>query len=299
MLESTSPRRLTMFGIIAVGTAVAVSSFGIVRAERAGPKNSAIFRCDKGEACVQGQSTGRPNGVVGVSVTGDGAEGVTSAGTGKAGVRGVSRGMTGVSYGAIGISYNGDGVIGVSRGAHGAGIHGISAKEDGVVAESAGTDTVAVRAHAEGSNTAIFFGHNVPNHAFCLIDRNANLSCTGNISAGAVIESTHRNGFGQSVVAYAPESAAATIEDVGMARMVDGVANVRLDPAFAAVMDRSWYYVFLTPLGDTRGLFVSRKTASGFQARETEHGRANLDFDYRIVAHPIDAPNDRLPPAPK
>ena len=57
--------------------------------------------------------------------------------------------------------------------------------------------------------------------------------------------------------------------------MDDGVANVTINPAFASVMDRKWYYVFLTPLGDTRGLYVSMKTASAFQVRETEHGRSS------------------------
>jgi hypothetical protein len=63
-------------------------------------------------------------------------------------------------------------------------------------------------------------------------------------------------------------------------------------------MDRKWYYVFLTPLGDTRGLYVSIKTPTAFQVREVEHGRSSLEFDYRIVAHPLDADNDRLPPVP-
>jgi hypothetical protein len=40
------------------------------------------------------------------------------------------------------------------------------------------------------------------------------------------------------------------------------------------------------------------KTASAFQVRETEHGRSSLEFDYRVVAHPLDAENDRLPLAP-
>ena len=80
--------------------------------------------------------------------------------------------------------------------------------------------------------------------------------------------------------------------------MRDGVANVQINPDFASVMDHSWYYVFLTPLGDTRGLYVSMKTASAFQVRENEHGRHSLEFDYRIVAHPLGAATDRLPAAP-
>jgi hypothetical protein len=108
----------------------------------------------------------------------------------------------------------------------------------------------------------------------------------------------HANANGQHVLAYAAESATATIEDVGTARLIDGAAKVEIDPSFAAVMDHKWYYVFLTPLGDTRGLYVSAKTPSAFQVRESEGGRSRLDFDYRIIAHPLDAKNDRLSLAP-
>jgi hypothetical protein len=130
------------------------------------------------------------------------------------------------------------------------------------------------------------------------MDARADLSCTGSIEGSAALRVTDRNSNGQRVVSYGSESATATIEDVGTARLVRGVANVQIDPSFAAVMDRKWYYVFLTPLGDTRGLYVSVKTATGFQVREAEGGRSNLSLDYRIVAHPLDAPNDRLPISP-
>jgi hypothetical protein len=81
--------------------------------------------------------------------------------------------------------------------------------------------------------------------------------------------------------------------------MVAGVARVALDDDFASTIDRSTpYHVFLTPLGDTRGLYVSRKTASGFEVRESQGGRSSVDFDYRIVARPLDAKSDRLPIAP-
>ena len=79
--------------------------------------------------------------------------------------------------------------------------------------------------------------------------------------------------------------------------MYDGVANVQIGPDFASVIDRSWYYVFLTPLGDTRGLYVSVKTPSAFQVRETSVDGTTLAFDYRIVAHPLGASDDRLPAA--
>ncbi len=58
-----------------------------------------------------------------------------------------------------------------------------------------------------------------------------------------------------------------------------------LDPTFAASIDgRQSYRVFVTPDGDTNGLYVAAKTATGFIVREIHGGRSTLAFDYRIVA---------------
>ena len=90
---------------------------------------------------------------------------------------------------------------------------------------------------------------------------------------------------GSVISAYTPKSAQPTVEDVGSAQLVRGIATVTLDPTFAATVDTSTpYHVFLTPDGDTRGLFVAEKTPRGFIVRETQGGRSTLAFDYRIVA---------------
>lgn len=293
----TWPMKQTTLGIIAVGVTIAIASVGIVRAELANPDNLKISHCSSGKACVEGNSTGVNTwGVYGISPN-DGVHGETRSTIGKAGVTGFSRGTSGLATGVFGKSSNGEGVIGSSIArTSGVGVAGFSDEGTGVNAESRGE--AALRAHGDKEQTYIFIGTNSHHRSHCVIDPKANLDCTGTITGGPAIESKHRNAFGQRVLAYSPESATETIEDVGTAQMVGGMANVRLDPAFAAMTDRRWYYVFLTPLGDTRGLYVSLKTASGFQVREVEHGRSILNFDYRIVAHPIDAANDRLPPAP-
>lgn len=71
---------------------------------------------------------------------------------------------------------------------------------------------------------------------------------------------------------------------------------VRFDSALANVIDiRQGYQVFLTYDGETRGLFVARKYEGGFIVREVEHGRSSIEFDYRVVAHPVGSANERLP----
>jgi hypothetical protein len=301
--------------MVAVGMAIAVSSLGIVRAEHVTPDKSKTYKCSSGTACVEGNSTGSNTwGVYGVGATADGVHGVTSTINGNSGTSGISTGTSGQGHGVYGRSSNGQGVYGTSSSNNGveghstgsgaSGVAGIqrgtsSGSGDGVYSESADTTNLyeALEAKADSSNTYIFEGFNASTDGLCTIDYNATLSCTG----GAVVKNVrtrHTDANGEHVLAYAAESATATIEDVGTSRTVAGVANVQIDPAFASVMDRKWYYVFLTPLGDTRGLYVSMKTASGFQVRENEGGRSRVEFDYRIVAHPLDAKNDRLPLAP-
>jgi hypothetical protein len=46
----------------------------------------------------------------------------------------------------------------------------------------------------------------------------------------------------------------------------------------------SEYHVFLTPQGDCRGLYVSNKSAAGFEVHELGGGQSNVAFDYRIIA---------------
>jgi len=301
-------QRVLSLGMIASGLTIAISSFGIVRAEHAKPNGSVSYSCSSGTACVEGDSTGSATwGVYGLSTMDDAVHGVTSSTNGNSAVAGIATGTSGFAHGVYGKSSNGDGVYGASSSAYGvegtstatnlAGVHGYSKTADGIIAESDAGGYYALFAQADTASTYIFYGLNLSSGDSCTIDNLANLTCSGSIQ-GSVVRTRHRNSGGQHVLTYASESATATVEDVGTARMIGGVANVQISPDFAAVMDHKWYYVFLTPLGDTRGLYVSMKTPAAFQVRETEHGRSSLEFDYRIVAHPLDAKSDRLPEAP-
>ncbi|MGA8534631.1 MAG: hypothetical protein WB615_11025 [Candidatus Tumulicola sp.] len=307
---------VAVVGAIAVGATISMSALSIVHAERAVRDTAKTFGCNSGTACVEGNSKGSGTwGVYGLATSSDGVHGVTSSTNGNSGTSGISTATTGSAHGVYGRSSNGQGVYGTSSttngveghstGSGGSGVAGIqrgtsSGSGDGVYSESADTSNFyeALEAKADSSNTYIFEGYNASTNGLCTIDYNAALACTG----GAVVKSVrtrHVSANGRRVLAYASESASATIEDVGTARMVAGVANVAFDRDFAYVIDRnSPYYVFLTPLGDTRGLYVAAKTPSGFQVRETERGRSTLSFDYRIVARPIDAERDRLATAP-
>ena len=310
--------RRAVIGALFVGLAVAASSLTVVRAERARiTHDNQVYTCSSQPSCVEGDASGKNVfGVWGKSSAGTGVQGNSTATNKNSGVAGVNAATSGTGYGVYGRSTNGPGVYGTSSVHNGIeghasypgvagvagygsiGLYGSATEGAGMYAESTAYQGYAIQASADSAHTNILAGENNNNGNGCIIDADANLTCSGTIQGGADVAMRHRTSEGRHVLAYASQSAGETIEDVGTARMSDGVANVRIDPAFVSVIDHRWYYIFLSPMGDTRGLYVSMKTTSGFQVRENEHGRSNVEFDYRIVAHPFDAKYERLPDSP-
>src|SRR5207245_627461 len=83
---------------------------------------------------------------------------------------------------------------------------------------------------------------------------------------------------------YCVESPESQFEDFGEVKLVKGKADVRLDRDFIAVADTRHYHVFLTPYGDSAGLYVTARRRTGFQVREQGGGKSTLAFSYRVVA---------------
>jgi hypothetical protein len=101
---------------------------------------------------------------------------------------------------------------------------------------------------------------------------------------------------GRVVVSYAPTQSLPSIDDFGEATLQNGSAYVHLDPAFANVIQPGTnYLVFITPEGDSRGLYVTQKSQHGFAVRENMGGHSSLAFSYRIVARPLGSREQRLP----
>ncbi len=89
-------------------------------------------------------------------------------------------------------------------------------------------------------------------------------------------------------------------EDFGTATLSDGRAVVTIAPDFASTVNLSEdYHVFLTPLGECQGLYVARKTPTNFEVRELGGGKANIAFDYRIVAKRLGYEGLRMQPPPE
>jgi hypothetical protein len=171
-----------------------------------------------------------------------------------------------------GLSANGNGIVGVTQG------EGVA-----VVGDTQSDDGLALL--GEGAN------------GFFYVESNGDGYFSGEVTAAGGYATVIRGQGGARVGAGDTLAPRTTIEDTGTARLTGGVGVVRLASDFAQTLDlRQGYQVFLTPDGDTRGLYVAQKYAAGFVVRENERGRSSVDFDYRIVAHPVGVSEQRFPP---
>jgi hypothetical protein len=114
----------------------------------------------------------------------------------------------------------------------------------------------------------------------CGFGSGGSMTCTG------PLKSLASTGQGtRAVETYSVQSSENWMEDAGAGELVRGVALVHIDPAFAETISAdASYHVFITPNGDSDGLYVIAKTPTTFEVRESKGGTSSLSFDYRIMA---------------
>lgn len=93
---------------------------------------------------------------------------------------------------------------------------------------------------------------------------------------------------------YTIESPECWFEDFGEGQLSMGKAEVRLDPEFASLVFAEKYHVFITPYGESNGLFVTDRSPFGFCISEQQGGVSNVNFAYRVIAKRRDIAANRL-----
>jgi hypothetical protein len=197
-----------------------------------------------------------------------------------AGVIGGTSANTGTAFGVFGEanSPNGQAIFGNAASSSGfpTAVVGFLSSNDG---------GVAGQFVAHGGSGLILQGlsGNNFNQVFS-VDANGNLNISGNLVVSGTKSAGVKLQNGREVALYAVESPENWFEDFGNAELSNGVAWVPLEGSFAETTNATLaYHVFLTANGDSNGLYVSRKTAAGFEVREHGGGGSNVAFDYRIV----------------
>jgi hypothetical protein len=258
-----------------------------------------------GRSGVYGHDDSTDSGTLNVGVAGS-----SNLGTGMqaSSTNGVGLQVTGGGIGMTASSGFGDAIDASSTGTgnaaavlatatNSAAVYAISAANVGVDAVAgAGNASAALAAYGgtadqTGKLIAGFDRNGVP---ILTVDNVGNEHISGQLfTQGSCSQGCSRT---RRVTSYAARVSVPSMEDIGEGRLLAGTARVRLDPAFANVIDRnSPYVVFVSPEGSSRGLYVTDKGPAGFTVAENAGGRATIPFGYRIVAKPYGAASSRLP----
>ncbi len=305
----------TANGVGLLGYSGAPSGFGLFAYDR-GTNGSGIYG-------MWDQSSTVGSGAAGVGIWGDSSNGVGIYGTSDnfLGIVGASQNSVGIkavsasvealyatgSSGVEGFGTTKVGVYGIfsSSSSSGSGWSNV-----GSLGDSACSSCVGVLGTVDDGN-ALFGVNNSVNHetlyvannsgfnggtplvarfagpgasTYCYIPRDSNdngtgdLVCTGSKAAAVPVEGN------RMVRLYAVEAAENWFEDAGSGQLTNGVASVVLDQTFGQTVNGELdYHVFLTPNGDCDGLYVTNKTARGFEVRELHGGHSGIAFDYRIM----------------
>lgn len=273
---------------------------------------------------VFGSSTTGTAGVAGTTPSNYGVYGYTTSTSGGIGVVGSSSSSNGIGlYG----SASGSGTGSYAYSPSGYGLEGVTSSGYGLYADAFGTGTGVYVTAGTGygvisysAGHVPFFGQNTNGNGLdvqgtyigligrapasggfplVLTDPSGNnlfyVDGAGNVNYKGNLNAFARLSGGGTVKSFSAKSTLPTVEDTGTAQLANGSAVVRLDPTFAATIDASdSYRVFVTPNGETHGLFVATKTAKGFIVREAQAGHANVSFDYRIVATALGQNGQRM-----
>jgi hypothetical protein len=196
---------------------------------------------------------------------------------------------------------NNSSFAGPGPGAGGFAVYGLSAKGHGLVGATAAAGAAAVVGATNGvagAYAAAFYGPVVVGGDFLVV---------GGAKSAAV---RHPDGSHRQL--YCVESPESWFEDFGTGQLVDGRAEVAIEPGFAAVSVMDDYHVFLTGYDHDHLLHVTKRTPRGFAVQANAalaalQGRRECDisgtFSWRIVAKRKDIKGERLatvnvPPAP-
>lgn len=248
---------------------------------------------------VLGQSTAA-DGVVGLSAQANGVLGYSQSSSGVVGqsdngeaygvygkCNGIGSGVGGENSDATGGSgVFGKGYVGVRAGGTAIGVfaqsdfgYGVSAYGGIGVYASCPPSPPVTSGFGLGNFAAWFDGATAVNGNFIVFGSKS--------AAVAFPDQSHR-------LLYCMESPECWFEDFGEAKLVRGRVQVKLPRDFATVIKTGSYHVFLTPYGNSNGLYVSKQDGKGFIVEEQGQGKSNVKFSYRIVGKRKDVKAERF-----
>ena len=213
----------------------------------------------------------------------------------------------GTMYGTFGRSNFGSGVYGDSSGGNGifgyagaagtssvvAGVMGTSPFTYGVIGSTTASGYSGLTAITSTAGVAALAATSTVSTAYAAYFQGTTIVQGTFVAFGGSKSAAVKDASGQHRLVYCVESPEAWFEDFGKGALVNGKADVKLDPVFAQIVHADDYHVFLTAYDAPQLLYVTGRSAAGFTV-QTDKASASGTFSYRVVARRKDIKAERL-----
>ena len=217
-------------------------------------------------------------------------------------------------YNTLTTATTGGGVYGETRSAGTIGVWGFNNNANGtgglfVGQNVTGSTLIAGQGAAgTGNTTGGYFRNTSLGISQAIYSDNGGTICRVNYWNGATqykilgtgtVSTTAEDLNGNRVVLHAPETPEIYFQDYGNGKLINGKAYIQLDPIITkniVVNDKHPLQVFIQLNGDCKGVFVSNRTAAGFDVTELQGGNSNVEFTWTITANRADEmlPNGKI-----
>ncbi len=232
-----------------------------------------------------GSFTGDNIGVAGFGTSSTAGIGVIGAGNGSgalypsAGAGGSFTGIVGL-YGKSTAS-NGTGIIGIGNN-----IASPSTVSTGSGGSFSGT-VCGVYGYAANSSSDRYGGYFATGGSLYAYVGGRYSNTNRKIVGSGTVSTIVKNRQGERITLTCPEAPEVVFQDFGVGQIIDGVAHITIDPDLAiniVVSEKYPLKVYITPEGDCNGVYVTNKSAEGFDVIELQGGKSNIPFSWQIVA---------------
>jgi hypothetical protein len=195
---------------------------------------------------------------------------------------------TGRYYGIYSVGTNNNGVGGIGVMGVGANSTGntFNSSRAGVVGNGTTAGVSGFATNTTGDRWGGLFSVPGVAGAFAMVGGvGSGLSC-GLISSGTkstVVDDEQ----GRGRLMFCTEAPEVLFQDFGAGQLQNGSAHITLDELLSRnirVDETHSLKVFIQLEGDCKGVFVTNKTANGFDVKELQDGRSNVSFTWQIVA---------------
>ncbi len=244
-----------------------------------------------------GRNTTNGTGIVGAGNNGSIntlTDGSGVAGTGEnTGIYGIATDTSG-GTGVIGVGNN-ESVNTLTNGSGGAftgidtGVYGVATAADGVgvYGVGEGNRSVGVYGISEDTGGARYGGYFEADGAYAYVGGWSNNSTMRKIVGNGNVNTIIKGVNGNLLTMTCPESPEVLFQDYGIGELINGYSRIKIDPNFSKnirVDSEHPIKVFIQLEGNCNGVYVTNKSATGFEVKELNDGDSNVQFSWSIVA---------------